>query len=443
MSFWPQTVIRRKRDGEALSAPDIQQTVAAISSGSMSDAQVGAFAMAVLLNGMQRDECVALTQAMAASGRTLDWSGTPLDGPRIDKHSTGGVGDKVSLMLAPVLAACGGFVPMISGRGLGHTGGTLDKLEAISGYQTQPSVAHFMSAVASAGCAIVGAGLDLAPADRRLYAIRDVSATVESAPLIVSSILAKKLAAGLDGLVMDVKTGAGSTVGGLAEARRLATDLVEVAAGAGLPVRALITDMNQVLGHSAGNSLELLEALSALKDESVDPRLLAVTRSLAIEALCLSGLATDELAASVMFETAISTGAAAEHFARMVAALGGPHDFMDSPHLYLEPAPVVVEAKAALSGTVTAIDVRKLGDAVIELGGGRRQPQDLIDPRVGLSAVAGIGASVGQDQPLALVHAASQAQAQIGIDALLEAFTLDSGDIGAVSPASPVIARIG
>ncbi len=279
----PQEIIRKKRDGRALSAAEITFFVDGLTAGRITEGQVAAFAMAVFFQGMSRAETVALTRAMTESGSRLRWH--DLDGPVVDKHSTGGIGDKVSLILAPIMAACGAYVPMISGRGLGHTGGTLDKLESIPGYQTAPDLDRFRHAVRQAGCAIIGQTADLAPADRRLYAIRDVTATVESAPLIIASILSKKLAAGLDALVMDVKVGSGAFLPELDAAKELAASLVEVANDAGLPCAALLTDMSQCLGHSAGNALEVQEAIDVLTGRGREPRLREATLALAAELL--------------------------------------------------------------------------------------------------------------------------------------------------------------
>src|SRR5271155_1179915 len=254
----PQEIIRAKRDGRALTSEEIGEFIAGLTSGAIGDGQVAAFAMAVFFRGMSIDERVHLTRAMTRSGEALDWSGADLPGPIVDKHSTGGIGDNVSLMLTPMLAACGAYVPMISGRGLGHTGGTLDKLDSIPGYVTQPEITRLRTVVAEVGCAIIGQTAELAPADKRLYAIRDVTATVESIALITASILSKKLAEGLQSLVMDVKTGNGAFMAEPARARELAQSLVEVGRGAGLRVTALLTDMNEVLGDSAGNALEVL-----------------------------------------------------------------------------------------------------------------------------------------------------------------------------------------
>ncbi|MFQ6018101.1 MAG: thymidine phosphorylase [Kiloniellaceae bacterium] len=435
-----QEIIRRKRDGHALSRDEVAFLVRGIADGSLGEGQVAAFAMAVFFRGMSMDERIALTRALTDSGAVIDWSGTALTGPRLDKHSTGGVGDKVSLVLAPMVAACGGRVPMISGRGLGHTGGTLDKLASIPGYAVAPDLERFRRAVREAGCAIIGQTADLAPADRRLYAIRDVTATVESIPLITASILSKKLAAGLQGLVMDVKTGSGAFAGGLDEARALAQSIVAVANGAGLPTAALVTDMNQVLGHTAGNALEVREALSYLTGAEREPRLHEVVLSLGAEMLLLGGLADDAAAARSKLRAVLDDGAAAERFARMVAALGGPRDLLERPARHLATAPVRRLAKPARAGIVAAMDTRAVGLAVVELGGGRRAAGDSIDHRVGLSEVCAIGDTVGPDRPLAMVHARSPADAAAAAAALDAAVVLGESP----PPQTPVVrARLG
>ncbi len=329
----PQEIIRHKRDGIRLPNGDITAFVAGVVDGRVSREQTAAFLMAAFLRGLDRDETVALTRAMTASGTTLHWPDLP--GPVLDKHSTGGVGDTVSLMLAPMVAACGGFVPMISGRGLGHTGGTLDKLESIPGYDVRPAPDRLAAVVREVGCAIVGQTDDLAPADRTLYAVRDVTATVESVPLITASILSKKLAAGLSGLVMDVKTGSGAFMASLVGARDLAQSLVHVAGGAGLPTRALITDMDAPLAPAAGNALEVAEAIRYLTGKQRDARLHAVVIALGAEMLLLGGLAADHDAAVARLAASLDSGAAAACFARMVAALGGPSDLLER---YAEPA---------------------------------------------------------------------------------------------------------
>ena len=400
----PQEIIRKKRDGDALSAGEIGEFVEGLTSGRISEGQAAAFAMAVFFNGMRREETVALTLAMAGSGARLSWR--DLDGPVLDKHSTGGIGDKVSLIVAPVVAACGAFMPKISGRGLGHTGGTLDKLDSIPGYATAPDLERLRAAVRAAGCAIVGQTKDLAPADRRLYAIRDVTATVESIPLLVSSILSKKLAAGPDALVLDVKVGSGAFLPSFEATRELARTLVEVANGAGLRCSALLTDMSQCLGRTAGNSLEVREAIEVLCGRPADSRLREIALALAAELLVLGGVVEENAAAGAVAR-ALDSGAAAERFARMVGALGGPADLLERPERHLPQAPVREAVHLERSGIVAAIDARALGLAVVGLGGGRRRVTDTVDPSVGLAEVRGIGEEVGPNAPFAIVHAAT------------------------------------
>jgi thymidine phosphorylase len=415
----PQELIRRKRDGGVLEAHEIEWFVRGITDGGVSDAQVGAFAMAVVLKGMTRDERVALTGAMMRSGEVLDWSEAGLPGPALDKHSTGGVGDKVSLLLGPMIAACGGAVPMISGRGLGHTGGTLDKLESIPGYLTTPDPERLRAAVAKAGCAIVGQTGELAPADRRLYAIRDATGTVESLALIVASILSKKLAAGLDALVMDVKTGSGAFMADHDAARELAEAIVDVAVGNGLPCRALITDMDRVLGRTAGNALEVRESIDHLTGAASDPRLLEVTLELCRELLRLGKIDGTDPA------DVLGSGAAAERFAKMVSELGGPSDLLENPDAHLPAAQHIVAAMPERGGIVQRIDVRAVGLAVVGLGGGRRHEAEDVDHAVGLSEVAAPGERVGAaERPLALVHARTPAEAEAAVAALRAAFTV-------------------
>ncbi len=436
----PAEIIRIQRDGGVLSAAQITAFVHGLVEGSWGEGQVAAMAMAILLRGMGRAETVLLTQAMTQSGEVLSWADAGFQGPILDKHSTGGVGDKVSLMLAPIVAACGGVVPMISGRGLGHTGGTLDKLEALPGYGITPDRALLSKTLRQVGCAIVGASAALAPADRRLYAIRDVTATVESVPLITASILSKKLAAGLQGLVLDVKVGSGAFTPTLEQARVLAHSLVEVAQGAGLPACALITDMNQVLGTTAGNALEVQETLDYLTGAQRDPRLHAVTLALAAQMLHLGGLAASVAAGRAQAERALARGAAAERFALMVAALGGPSDVLKAAGLPLAPVQRAVPAPRA--GVLAALDVRALGWAVVALGGGRRLAGDRVDPRVGLSRVCGLGAALQAGEPLAVVHAADAATADAAVRAVLAAATLlEPGTQPAAGPA--VVACLG
>ncbi|MDN3556477.1 thymidine phosphorylase [Halomonas maura] len=408
----PQEAIRAKRDGQRLDTATIHDLVAGIGDGGLGDAQVGALAMAIYLRGMDAAETVALTEAVRDSGEVLDWAGLDLPGPVLDKHSTGGVGDLVSLVLGPWVAACGGHVPMISGRGLGHTGGTLDKLEAIPGYSVTPDTATFRRLVRDVGVAIIGQTGELAPADKRLYAVRDVTATVESLPLIVSSILGKKLACGLDALVMDVKVGSGAFMPTVEASRELATTIAEVASRAGTPTTALLTDMSQPLAPCAGNAVEVREALAVLTGERRDGRLLEVTRTLAAETLLAGGLAADRHSALARLDERLASGAAAERFARMVAGLGGPADLLEAVDRHLPTAPVVREIRAERSGYLRTFDTRALGMAVVELGGGRRAPKDAIDPAVGLADIAALGERVAAGQPLAMIHARSEQEAE-------------------------------
>jgi len=436
----PQEIIRAKRDGRALSGDEIESFIAGLTSGAVTEGQAAAFAMAVFFRDMNNDERVALTRAMRNSGAVLTWDDLALPGPVVDKHSTGGVGDNVSLMLAPMLAASGVYVPMISGRGLGHTGGTLDKLDAIPGYVSQPDLARFRGVVAEAGCAIIGQTADLAPADRRLYAIRDVTATVESIALITASILSKKLAAGLQALVMDVKTGSGAFMPTLEGSRELAASIVGVANGAGLPTTALITDMNEPLASAAGNAVEVLNAVDYLTGARRDARLHAVTLALGAELLTLSGLAPDRLSARAALERALASGAAAERFERMVALLGGPRSLLAKAREILPAAPLALAVAPERAGFVRAIDVRAVGIAVVELGGGRARASDAIDPAVGFTALVGLGAEVSARTPLAMVHARDEGQALAAAARLRAAYA-----IGEAPPAAadPIVARVG
>jgi thymidine phosphorylase len=414
-----QEVIRRKRDGLVLDAVDIQRFIEGITDGSLSEGQIAAFAMAVLIKGMTIEERIALTAAMRDSGEVLQWN---LPGPVVDKHSTGGVGDMVSLPLAPLLAACGCYVPMISGRGLGHTGGTLDKLESIPGYDCQPTSERLREIVAEVGCAIIGQTADLAPADKRLYAIRDVTGTVESIDLITGSILAKKLAAGLDVLVMDVKTGNGAFMADAEQARALAESIVAVANGAGVKTRALVTDMSQPLSRSAGNALEITETIALLKGEIRSPRLWDVTLALAEEILVMAKLADSPDAARQQLMDVWQSGAALQRFARMITALGGPEDLIEAPDRYLPAAPVIRPVWPKTPGTIVAIDTRAVGLAVVALGGGRRRPEDEIDLSVGFSELAFVGETVEAEQPLGWVHARDEASAAEAIQTLQMAY---------------------
>lgn len=407
-----RTIIAAIRDGRPLSASDLGWFAQGLASGAVTDAQAGAFAMAVLLKGLGDEGRTALTMAMRDSGRVLAWD---LPGPVVDKHSTGGIGDCVSLLLAPALAACGACVPMISGRGLGHTGGTLDKLEAIPGFRTAQTEEVLRRQVATLRCAIVSASADLAPADRRLYAIRDVTSTVESIDLITASILSKKLAAGLEALVLDVKCGSGAFMKTMADAEALARALVGAAQGAGCMTTALITDMSQPLATAAGNALEVIEVMETLTGTSVNAALWDLTAALGGEALAMGGLAHDPADGAARIVQALESGAAAEVFGKMVAAQGGPADFVERWPDRLPSAPVVMEVPALADGHVHSIDGEALGQVVVHLGGGRLRDGDKINPSVGLSDLAGLGEETGAGVPIAMVHAANEDAARAAI----------------------------
>jgi thymidine phosphorylase len=416
-----RAIIARIRDGALVPPDDLRWFAQGLANGAVTDAQAGAFAMAVLLKGLGEVGRVALTRAMRDSGRVLQWD---LNGPVIDKHSTGGIGDCVSLLLAPALAACGAYVPMISGRGLGHTGGTLDKLEAIPGFRTNLSEDQLRRQITDTRCAIVAASAEIAPADRRLYAIRDVTSTVESIDLITASILSKKLAAGLEALVLDVKCGSGAFMATEEEAEALARALVSTAQGAGCMTSALITDMSQPLATAAGNALEVIEVMETLTGTSVNSALWDVTVALGGEALALGGLVRDAEEGEARIDRVLESGQAAEFFGRMVAAQGGPADFVDRWPDRLPSAPVVAEVLSDSDGFVVAIDGRALGEAVVHLGGGRLREGDKINPSVGLAELAGIGDSVGRGMPLALIHAATEAEAEVAARAVGRAYRI-------------------
>lgn len=416
-----RAVITRIRDGGVPSAEELRWFAAGLASGAVSDAQAGAFAMAVLLKGLGDAGRVALTTAMRDSGAVLEWD---LPGPVIDKHSTGGVGDCISLLLAPALAACGAYVPMISGRGLGHTGGTLDKLEAIPGLRTGLTEDHLRRQLREIRCAIVSASAEIAPADRRLYAIRDVTGTVESIDLITASILSKKLAAGLETLVLDVKCGSGAFMKTLEGAEALARALVSTAQGAGCMTSALITDMSQPLATAAGNALEVTEVMETLTGTSVNAALWDLTVALGGEALALGGIADDALDGEGRITQALESGAAADAFGRMITAQGGPADFVDRWPDRLPAATVIREVPCLKPGYVFRIDTEALGLAVVRLGGGRQREGDKINPSVGLSDLAGIGEDIGRGDPLCMVHAATEAQAEEAIAAVQAAYAL-------------------
>ena len=395
----PQEIIRKKRDNKDLSKEDINFFVDGLTNGSFSDAQIAAMSMAIFSNGMTSEETVCLTEAMTNSGDTLNWSEIVDSELVCDKHSTGGVGDKTSVILAPILAACGLYVPMISGRGLGHTGGTLDKFDSIPGYNTKPDLETFKKVVKDVGCAIIGQTSNLAPADKKLYSIRDIVGTVESLPLITSSILSKKIASGLSSLVLDVKVGNGSFNSTIDIARDLSNSLVRVAKGAGLNCEAILTDMNQVLGKSAGHTLEILECIKYIKNDFKDHRLEKITNEL-ISSLLVNIYKISKEEAYNKINTVINNGLAAEKFEMMVAALGGPKNILTSYEKDLNNTSIQKDIFSMEGGWIENIHTRELGLILIELGGGRKQVTDKIDYGVGYDNVLNIGDEVNSSTPL-------------------------------------------
>ncbi|WFU06941.1 thymidine phosphorylase (plasmid) [Rhizobium sp. CB3171] len=420
----PQEIIRKKRDRLALTGEEIALFVGGIADGNVTEGQIAAFAMAVFLNALSIEERVSLTLAQRDSGVVLEWNSLNLDGPVVDKHSTGGVGDVVSLMLGPLIAACGGYVPMISGRGLGHTGGTLDKLESIPGYNLVPSTDTFRQVVKEVGVAIIGQTAKLAPADGRIYSIRDVTATVESIDLITASILSKKLSAGLQALVMDVKVGSGAVMPTIEKSIELARSMVDVGTGAGMSTSAVLTDMSQPLAPAAGNAVEVQAAIDYLTGKSRPRRLHEVTFTICEQMLIAGQLARAEAEARDMLNRVLASGAAAERFGKMVAMLGGPIDLIEAPAKYLPTAPIVLPVVPSVGGFVQAIDCRAVGMAVVELGGGRRRPEDAVDPAVGLTGLAEIGQEILIGQPIAHVHARTIEDANAAAEKVCHAYLM-------------------
>jgi thymidine phosphorylase len=426
-----RAIIARLRKGEVPSGEQLRWFAAGLADGTVSDAQAGAFAMGVCLRGLGQAGRVALTEGMRDSGDVLRWR---LDRPVVDKHSTGGLGDCVSLLLAPALAACGVAVPMISGRGLGHTGGTLDKMEAIPGVTAQITEEKLRAVVGEIGCAIVGATGRIAPADRRLYAIRDVTGTVESIDLITASILSKKLAAGLEALVLDVKCGSGAFMKTESDARALAEALVTAANGAGCRTAALITDMDEPLCPALGNAVEVALCMEILSgNRAAGPRLHDLTVALGGRLLALVGGAEGE--GEERIRAALDGGQAMERFAAMVAALGGPPDMAEDWRTHLPQAPLVGEVVAREAGHVSAFDGEALGLVVVAMGGGRRVETDRIDPAVGLTDVVRLGQRVDKGQPLATIHARDAASAEAAANGVLAAIRIGE------APQMPALVR--
>jgi thymidine phosphorylase len=420
----PQEIIRTKRNGGSLSQEQIQNFVDGLVTKNFNDAQVGSMAMAIFQQGMQTSEIIDFTSAMKNSGDVLSWP--ELDGPIVDKHSTGGVGDKVSFMLAAIVAACGAYVPMISGRGLGHTGGTSDKLESIAGFNVQPSINDFKRIVKDLGVAIISQTDNLAPADKRLYGIRDITATVESIPLITASILSKKLAAGLDSLVMDVKVGNGAMMSNIDDARALAQSIVNVANGSGVPTQAIITDMNQVLGATAGNALEMAETVKYLNGTLREPRLHAVVVSLAKAMLVSAKVAENETVAMKKIDEVLASGEAAEIFGKMIHALGGPSNFMEDPWAAMQRANVIVDVIAPDHGYIVGMQTRDIGMSVVGLKGGRTANGQQIDHSVGFDRILPIGTLVNRGDVVARLHARDETSAQLASAQYLSALAINS-----------------
>ena len=409
MTFLAQEIIKNKRDGKILSQAEIDFFIQGIANNTVSEGQIAAFAMAIYFQDMNSQERIDFTQSMVNSGDVMDWSDMNLNGPILDKHSTGGVGDKISLMLAPIIAACGGYVPMISGRGLGHTGGTLDKFDAIPDYNATPDNALFRQTVKNVGCAIIGQTANLAPADKRFYATRDITATVDCIPLITASILSKKLAEGLDGLVMDIKTGSGAFMVDFSQAKELAQAIVDVSS---VNTTAIITDMSQVIGYTAGNALEVRETLDYLTLAKQESILHELVTTICAEMLVQGKLADNFNQGLKMVKGVLNTGEAAEVFAKMVSALGGPTDLFENPDKYLAQANIIQPIYPQQAGYIHSMDTRMIGMAVVELGGGRRMATDKIDYSVGFSDFCHIGDKAELNQPLAFIHANSQQQAE-------------------------------
>jgi len=403
----PQEIIRKKRDKLSLTENEIRLFVNGLTDNSFSDPQIAAMSMAIFQNGMTAEETVWMTHAMKNSGDTLEWQGAVDSDLVCDKHSTGGVGDKTSLLLAPILAACDLFVPMISGRGLGHTGGTLDKLDSIPGYNTKPDIDVFQQIVKDIGCAIIGQTSNLAPADKKLYSIRDIVGTVESLPLITSSILSKKIASGLKTLVLDVKVGNGSFNHTLEIAQNLAHSLVNVAKGAGLECEAILTNMNQVLGRSAGHSLEVIECIEYLVSNKRDPQLEIVTNELASSLLMMIKKISKKESLK-QINTVLENGKAAEKFEKMVNALGGSKSFLSTYKKELSNRMFAEDIYLGKQGWIKEIKTRDLGLLLIELGGGRKQVDDKINYHVGYENILGVGESIDVSTPVIKVYANSK-----------------------------------
>lgn len=434
----PQSIIRKKRDGEEITRDEIRHFIKGAIDGSVSEGQIGAFIMAVYLKGMSTLELVEMALAMRDSGRVLDWTTYVLDERRlVDKHSSGGVGDeKITLLITPLAAACGVLVPNISARGLDYCAGEVDMLDAIPGYQTTPDSDLFRTVVRDVGGAIIGPTSDLAPADRKLYYLRDVTATVESVALISSSIMSKKLAVSPSGLVICVGRGSGSYMPTINHARELATAMSHTAAGAGVPSVMLLTDLDSVLGNSVGHVVGVLETVDFLTDRYRDPRVLELVLTIVAEMAVLAGVADDHAAGIALAVARLNDGSAADRFGRMISALGGPNDFMKNPSKYLSAAPVVREVLPECSGYITKMDAGSIGHGLVELGGGRTKPEDDIDLSVGFSALKGINDKVGPDRPLAVLHAHDEVSWKLTAERLRRSIQISDTP---VAPPGPIV----
>ncbi|ECU9386453.1 TPA: thymidine phosphorylase [Salmonella enterica subsp. diarizonae serovar 61:l,v:z35] len=421
--FLPQEVIRKKRDGIEITKDEMTLFINGIRDNTVTEGQIAAFCMAVIFQNMTDEEMFAMTEAIVCSGKVMQWQ---LDGPVVDKHSTGGIGDMTSLLLGPMVAACGGYIPMISGRGLGHTGGTLDKLASIPGFQIYPDEPLLLRTVKEVGLAIIGQTQEFAPAEKRIYSTRDITATVESIPLIASCIMAKKLTEGLDAFVMDVKVGSGAFMPDYSGSKMLGETIGNIARNAGCLTSVLLTDMSQPLASSGGNALEVIEAIRFLNGEYRNPRLYEVVMALSTEMLINTSLASDTTSAEKMLFKALDSGAALERFARMVSAQGGPADFVESYSNYLPDAPVIRPVLAHEDGYISAVQTRQVGLAIVTLGGGRIKASDTIDYRVGFSDFAKLGQEVTKGMPLATIHARNEDEWNRAACSLVEAVSVSN-----------------
>lgn len=417
----PQWIIEKKRDGQELSEEEIRSFIDAYARGNLPDYQMAAMAMAIYFNGMTPKETAVLTDAMMRSGDLVDTSS--IQKPKVDKHSTGGIGDKVSLVLAPLVASCGLAVPMISGRGLGITGGTLDKLESIPGYRTNLSDAEFIAVVNEVGCSIIGQTKQLAPADKKLYALRDVTGTVPSIPLITASIMCKKLAEGIDALVLDVKCGKGAFMRTRKDARALAQSMVRVGRAMGKGMAALITDMNQPLGRTAGNALEVIESIETLQGRG--PRdLTDLTLAFAEEMMILGKAAKNRAAARKQLEAALRDGSALRTFRRMVELQGGDVRVIDDPSR-LPRARIIFPHPAPSNGFIVQADAESIGKACVVLGAGRTRTDEAVDFAVGISGIRKVGEPVRKGEPLLIIHANDEKRLEQARELLSEAYRIE------------------